>query len=66
MSIGENLKNLRLSAGLSQTELASAVNVSTPMITMIERGTKVPSLPLSKAIADALGCSILNLLDVQP
>lgn len=62
MSIGEAIKNLRLSAGLSQTGLASKVNVSAPMITMIERGTKVPSLPLSKAIADALGCSIVDLL----
>jgi len=32
------------------------------MITMIERGTKIPSLLLSKEIADALGCSIVDFL----
>jgi len=61
--VGEKIKEWRIRAALTQRELASKVNVSGPMITMIERGTKTPSLLLSKEIADVLGCSILDFLD---
>lgn len=35
------------------------------MLCQIERGTKVPSLPLGKEIADALGCGVEDLLGID-
>ncbi len=62
MSIGGNIKELRLKRALTQKELAEMVNVDQSMICSIERGSKAPSLPLGKEIADALCCKIEDLL----
>lgn len=62
MSIGETIRSIRTSRNLTQAEVAEAVCVSQSMLCQIERGTKVPTLPLGKAIADVLGCSIDDLL----
>lgn len=61
MSIGENLKQLREQRNMTQLELAERVGVTGPMICQIERGTKVPTLPLSLDIARALHCDIKEL-----
>ena len=63
MSIGENIKRLRTNLNLKQTELAKEVGVTPSMITQIERGSKVPSMPLGKAIANALNCDINELYE---
>lgn len=62
MSIGENIKARREAAGMTQTKLAAAVGVSVPMICQIERGTKVPTLPLGAQIATCLGCKLEDLV----
>lgn len=62
MSIGENIKKLREQQGLSQEELATQVNVTRPMITQIERGTKVLTVPLGMEIAKALHCDLKELI----
>lgn len=58
MSVAENIKCRREKAGMTQKALAEAVFVDQAMICKIENGIKVPSLPLSMAIAKVLGCSI--------
>lgn len=63
VSIGENLKRIRLKCGMTQTELARKVNVDGSMICQLERGTKTLSLPLSKEIAEALNCEIGDLVE---
>ncbi len=63
MSIGENIKKIRNKNGISQADLAEKLGISQPMLCMIERGTKTVSLPLSKEIAEILGCNIEDLLD---
>lgn len=63
MSIGKNIARLRKASDIRQIELAKAVNVSQSLICQIERGTKVPSLPLAKQIANALGCDVNDLLE---
>ena len=62
MSVGENIRELRKKKGMTQDVLAKKVYVVPSMICMIERGTKAPSLQLGKAIADALGVSVEDLL----
>lgn len=63
MNIGTNIKERRCAIGMTQKELAEAVGVEQSMICQIERGTKTPSMPLGKQIADVLGCSIDSLLN---
>ena len=62
MSVGANIKRQRLARGMTQKELAAQVRVDQSMICQIERGTKTPSLPLGKEIADCLGVSVEELL----
>lgn len=63
MSIGANIKAKRLALDMTQKELADKVMVEQSMICQIERGTKVPSLPLSLEIAAALDCDVKDLCD---
>lgn len=62
MSVGENIKRLRLQCDMTQKKLAEFVGVDQSMICQIERGTKIPTILLAKSIADALNCSILEFL----
>lgn len=63
MSIGANLKRLRTDKGMSQTELAEAVNVTQSMIAQIERGTKSLTMELGKEVSEALKVSVNELLE---
>jgi putative transcriptional regulator len=45
------IRALRTERGLSQAELAQAVNVSRQTINSIETGRYIPSLPLALALA---------------
>lgn len=63
MSIGENILKKRESAGMTQEKLGDAVGVTKSMICKIELGLRVPTLPLSKAIADVLGCTVDELTE---
>lgn len=64
MSIGENIRRLREEQNLCQEELADMLRVSRSMVSQLERGTKIPTLLLGRDIAEALHCSIYDLLDV--
>lgn len=61
MRVGENIRRIREEKGISQTELGKQCAVSPSMICQIERGTKVPTLPLSVDIAKALNCELKDL-----
>ena len=63
LSIGANLKRLRTDKGMSQTELAEAVNVTQSMIAQIERGTKSLTMELGKEVSEALKVSVNELLE---
>lgn len=58
MQIGENIRELRIKKGLSQTELAQQIGVGQSMIGHIERGAKIPSLIVALDLAKALGCTV--------
>ncbi|MDE7364508.1 MAG: helix-turn-helix domain-containing protein [Ruminococcus sp.] len=64
MSLGENLKNIRLERGFTQEQLASVVDVNRVNLAKYENGTKVPSVAVLIEIANALECSIDGLLDI--
>ena len=62
MNVAENIRNIREKAGMTQKQLAEAVFVDQAMICKIEKGIKMPSLPLSIAIAAALHCTVNELV----
>ena len=57
------VRELRSARGLSQGELAAAVNVSRQTINSIEKGRYVPSLPLALALARYFETSVEAMFD---
>jgi transcriptional regulator with XRE-family HTH domain len=57
-SLGEDLRRLRLDAGVSLTMLADVVSVDASHLARIEKGTNQPSLDLLERIAVALGADL--------
>lgn len=56
-----NVKKLRKKRGLSQTDLASALSVSTSSISMYERAEREPSLKMLVSLAEYFGVTIDSL-----
>lgn len=52
------LKMLRITKGLSQSELAKKAKVDRSYISQIETGKVSPSLAVLERIAKALGCNL--------
>jgi len=61
---GSRLRELRLQRNLTQDALAQIVATSKPFISDMERGVKVPSLTMILRLAEALGCSVYELIEV--
>jgi transcriptional regulator with XRE-family HTH domain len=62
---GLNLKQIRLSKGFSQEELANSSDVSLAQITRIERGVINPTLCTIKSLAIGLGLKTNTLFDFE-
>lgn len=62
--VGQNIKQRRQKLGYSQSELARRCGVSQAAISAIESltATKAPSTDTIKLIADALGCTVAELM----
>ena len=65
MGFSSNLKAARERAHLSQRELAKQSGVSQQAISVIEKGGRSPSEATMKLLADALGCSVADLMNVD-
>lgn len=63
MSFSSNLKAARERARLSQRDLAKQSGVSQQAISVIEKGGRSPSEATMKLLADALGCSVADLMN---
>jgi transcriptional regulator with XRE-family HTH domain len=59
--MGAAIRRGRLERGLKLTELASAANISVPMISRFENGQSTVSLPLLERICTALGTDLSTL-----
>lgn len=62
MNIGENVRQRRTALGKSTIALGRETGVTGQMITMIEMGHRRPSLVLAMKLADALGCTLSELV----
>lgn len=56
------LRTRRLAAGMTQAELARRSHVTTSYITRLERATSAPGIDLVAKLAQALGCTVSDLL----
>ena len=61
-AVGERVKALRRSMGLSLRELAERSGVSAPMLSQVERGETSPSLTVAGRIASGLELTLSQLL----
>ena len=66
---GRHLRELRLARGLTQAQIAERCGTLVPVISNLERGTTVPTLSTMIHLANALECTMGELVavfDVQP
>lgn len=64
-AFGQNLKRIRLSAGLSQEDLAHKADSVLSQIGRIERGERAPNILTVKKIAEALDIKEGDLFDFK-
>lgn len=62
MTLGENIRKKRLELDIEQQELARRIGITKGMMCRIERNLQPPSVSILVCIADALHCSIDELL----
>jgi len=60
--IGQKIREARCTKGITQEQLANAVDVGTTHISHIETGNTIPSIKTFIAIVNALDCSADELL----
>jgi transcriptional regulator with XRE-family HTH domain len=62
---GKRLRKLRLSAELTQEQLASQARISVDFLSLIERGINSPSFGTLEKIANALGVLVKELFSFE-
>ncbi|MDD5773018.1 MAG: helix-turn-helix transcriptional regulator [bacterium] len=62
---GDKIRELREKQNLSQGDLAKRLNVSTPYISLLERGLRSPSVNILEEIEQSLEGSLKSLLDMK-
>jgi transcriptional regulator with XRE-family HTH domain len=61
-----NIRDARMQAGISQSELGRQVGLDQSGISRLERGERQVTVEMLKALATALGVSPLALLEDDP
>lgn len=61
-SLGERIKNLRVSLGLTQSELAHRINKDREVISRIERGVNNPTYLTLLEVCKGLDVSLVDLI----
>lgn len=64
--LGQNIKNYRILRGMTQAQLAEAIERTQASIGMYEKGRREPDLDTIEAIAKALNISSLDLMPLDP
>ena len=62
MSIGENIRDKRVQAGMTETALAGAVGVTVAAISQFESNMRIPNAYTFADIAKALGVTMDELM----
>lgn len=64
--IGQRVRQLRRKAGWTLADLGAAVGVSASAVSLLETGRREPRVSMLRALAEALGVEIADLLTEQP
>ena len=62
--VGKTIKNLRIEKNLSQEKLAEKIDSHQVYISEIERGLKIPSLPVLFEMSKAFGITLTELVSI--
>ena len=62
MRTGEKIREARKAAGLTQKELGTRLDVTSQNIIQYEKGRRLPKPATLRRIADAIGCSLQELI----
>ena len=65
MKLGEKIKQLRKSKGISQEELASTLKINRNFLSRIETGKSEPTASMLKNIAKIFNVDLNSLLEVK-
>jgi transcriptional regulator with XRE-family HTH domain len=60
--LGAAVRQLRRARGWSQAALAEKLELSTDYVSLLERGLRLPALPVLLAMADVLGADLDGLV----
>ncbi|MEJ7506945.1 helix-turn-helix transcriptional regulator [Staphylococcus simulans] len=63
MKFGQNIKQIRMRMNMSQSELATKMEISQSYLSDIESGRKNLSIKTVKKLADSLGLSVTDLFN---
>ena len=63
--IGHRIKTMRLSRGLTQADLAKAINQTQSSITMYENGRREPDFETLEALADVFNVPLASLVSEE-
>jgi len=61
-TVGEQVRRLRVAAGLTQVELALRTGSTQPAVAHLEAGRRTPTLPTLERIASAIGQDLVVVL----
>ena len=61
--IGQRIKTMRLSRGMTQADLAKAIGQSQASITMYETGKREPDFETLEALADVFNVPLISFVD---
>lgn len=64
MKLGEKIKQLRKSKGISQEELASMLKINRNYLSRIETGKSEPTSSILKHVAEIFSIDLNSLLDI--
>jgi transcriptional regulator with XRE-family HTH domain len=60
---GAHLREMRIARGLTQPQLAERCDSNVPFISNLERGVMLPGLAMLIRLADALQCTVSELVE---
>ena len=63
---GSRTRHFRVQKGITQEQLADLTDMHTETISRLERGKMQPSITVMVAVARALGCGIVELVEQRP
>lgn len=64
--VGQNVRRLRLAAGISQAELAERMGFDRAYVSELEQGARNPTVVTLWHVAKALGVSIKAFFEARP